>query len=293
MSYQSLTEAGVIADDARAQTPIQVVTVLRQLKGGSQALLVRCNDRKLHVVKLNGNRQGPNVLANEALGSHLMRRVGFLVPPTRVVTLSKTVLHRPGLAPWSATTDSVSIESGHHFASEFLGKAKSHLYDWLPESHQARISKNADFLGVYIFDIWASHQDERQCVYRQRDGHRHFDAFFIDNGHLFGGPAWAEVTGYARSPAWVNLPIISQDDPRIKLWLSYFQAVLPDLLREAIALVPAHWYIGNLNYLETILIDRLRHLSALVEHELTSRNAWLSSQHNRDRRESINSAVLV
>ena len=59
---------------------LTVTTVIRTQKGGSQSRLVTCDDGKLYVLKMHPNPQGPNVLANEAIGSILLRGLGFLRP---------------------------------------------------------------------------------------------------------------------------------------------------------------------------------------------------------------------
>jgi hypothetical protein len=41
------------------------------MKGGSQSILVQCEDGRYYIVKMTDNPQGPNVLANELLASLL------------------------------------------------------------------------------------------------------------------------------------------------------------------------------------------------------------------------------
>jgi hypothetical protein len=60
------------------QKGLTVTTVIRRMSGGSQSRLIQCDDGKLYVLKMYPNPQGPNVLANEALGSILMHVFVFL-----------------------------------------------------------------------------------------------------------------------------------------------------------------------------------------------------------------------
>jgi hypothetical protein len=40
---------------------------IRKMKGGSQSILVQCDDNRFYVVKMAGNPQGPNVVSNPYL----------------------------------------------------------------------------------------------------------------------------------------------------------------------------------------------------------------------------------
>ena len=67
---------------------------------------MRCDDGKLYVLKMNPNPQGPNVLANEALGSILIRGLGLRAPPWKAVTIDlKTVRFFPELAMQTPARD--------------------------------------------------------------------------------------------------------------------------------------------------------------------------------------------
>jgi hypothetical protein len=58
------------------------------MKGGSQSILVQCDDNRFYVVKMAGNPQGSKLLANECLGSVIAHAVGLPVAECRVIRLS-------------------------------------------------------------------------------------------------------------------------------------------------------------------------------------------------------------
>ena len=60
---------------------------IRKMKGGSQSILVQCDDNRFYVVKMAGNPQGSNILANEFLGSVIAHAVGLPVAECRVIRL--------------------------------------------------------------------------------------------------------------------------------------------------------------------------------------------------------------
>jgi hypothetical protein len=256
-----------------AHEPIlAVTTVIRKQPGGSQSCLVRCNDGKLYVLKMNPNPQGPNVLANEALGAILLRGLGFRVPPWRPVTIDlKTVRFFPQLAMQTPTEETSFPACGIHFGSEYLGGSQYDLYDFMPLSYTHRLRSTAQFLPIYLFDIWASHQDERQCIYQRARGTSLYDSFFIDNGHLFGGPAWSEVAGPCRAICSGNIQAPLTGDPRIEPWLKVFENRIPELLHKAIAAVPVDWYENDIYLLFARLLWRLETIRTLVDQEINSR----------------------
>jgi hypothetical protein len=251
------------------QQTIAVTTVIRTQPGGSQSRLVRCDDGKLYVLKMNPNPQGPNVLANEALGSMLIRGLGLLAPPWRPITIDlKAVRLFPELIMQTSAREATFPTCGVHFGSEYLGGPQYDLYDFMPTSYMYKLKSTEQFLAIYLFDIWACHQDERQCVYQRTRGTSFYDTFFIDNGHLFGGPRWSEVAGHSRSGCWFNVEMPAIGDPRIEQCLRVFEDRIPKLLHHAIAVVPEDWYKDDIYALYARLLWRLERIRSLVTREL-------------------------
>lgn len=58
--------------------------LIRRMPGGSQSILVRCDDEELYVFKFNNNPQGPNLLVNEMLRSEFRYAVERGYGPWRV-----------------------------------------------------------------------------------------------------------------------------------------------------------------------------------------------------------------
>jgi hypothetical protein len=259
---------------------ITVTTVIRKQPGGSQSRLVRCDDGKLYVLKMNPNPQGPNVLANEALGSILMRGLGLLAPPWKPIAIDlKAVRFFPELVMHTSSQEDTFPTCGIHFGSEYLGGPQYDVYDFMPKSYMHKLKSTAQFLAIYLFDIWACHQDERQCVFQRTRDTSFYDAFFIDNGHLFGGPRWSEVAGHSRSGCSFNVEMPVIGDPKIEQWLRMFEDRIPKLLHHAIATIPEDWYKGDIHSLHAHLLWRLERIRSLVNQEIlkTTRGRRLPS----------------
>jgi hypothetical protein len=226
---------------------------------------VLCDDKKLYVVKMHPNPQGNNVLANEVLGSFILSGLGLLVPTWRPLTINLKALPLfPELA--MATNRGTRFPAcGVHFGSEFLGGPQFDLYDFIPHSYQPRVKNSAQFAAINLFDIWADHQDERQCVYRRNRETGAYEALFLDNGHLFGGPSWSDLGRQPRraySP-WHQEPKLEHEG--IEKCLVLFEQRIPALLHDAVALTPKEWYRDDIHALSARFIERLYCLRRIVQ----------------------------
>lgn len=256
---------------------LEITNVVRAQPGGSQSRLVICNDGKPYVLKMHPNPQGPNVLANEALGSIMLRGLGLLAPRWRPVTINlKTVRLFPDLAMLTVDGAITSPTCGLHFGSEYLGGPQYHLFDFMPKACANNLRTPSQLLPIYLFDVWASQQDERQCIYQKTHETNVYDTFFIDNGHLFGGPDWLEVVGRARMTHSVSIQPPQVGDPGIEHWLKLFEDHIPKLLYHAVAAVPPEWYKGDIYALYARLLWRLEVIRLLVAGDIQKREERLS-----------------
>jgi hypothetical protein len=103
------------------------------------------------VLKMHLNPQGPNVLANEALGSILLSGLGFLAPRWRPVTIDlRTVQFFPGLAMETDENETTFPACGTHFGSEYLGGSEYDLYEFmLGVAHTSLEAQCSCFPSIY------------------------------------------------------------------------------------------------------------------------------------------------
>jgi hypothetical protein len=249
---------------------VHAVEFIRKMRGGSEPALIRCNDNKLYVVKFFRNRQGPNVLANEVLGSELLSTFNLPTPQWRAVSLSTSFLKENSGAFSETPSGASSIESGLHFGSEFLGSDETgQAYEWLPKGLSRRVANLEDFLGVYIFDVWTNHCDHRQSIFITGDANASFRAVFIDNGHLCGGPEWKLVS---RRGECLSLDRRFQatgfPEQAIEAWISRLESLSSTSIFNVIPRIPRFWYSGNIDNVVDSLIRRLSLLRTLLPEEL-------------------------
>ncbi len=164
---------------------VRVTTHIRKLNGCSQSSLTEASDDEIYVVKLTDKQLGENLLFNEVMGTELYRACGLAVPPwRRVLVTDDFIRQNPGY--WRQTPEGRESPSGVFFGSSYLGCNPSTVFEILPGGYFSRV-RAADFWLAWLVDICASHTDNRQALFVQRETHE-LDPIFIDFGHMFGGP---------------------------------------------------------------------------------------------------------
>jgi hypothetical protein len=120
---------------------------------------------------------------------------------------------------------------------------------------------------VHMFDLWANHHDERQRVYRRAVRPGPYTAFFVDNGHLFGGPSWLEGTRPAHRPSFLYPEECLPSEQDAERAVETFEACIPTLLQHAICRIPRQWYEGDIVELSARLLKRLACLRSIIDQE--------------------------
>jgi len=164
-----------------------VTKFMRNLRGGSQPILVQASDGLFYVAKFTNNLQGPNISFNEGIGSELYRACGLAVPAWKPLLLTDSFLDRNPDC-WMQDQDGpLRPASGLCFGSRFLGGDDSHLLEVLPGTSLGRVSNRKSFWLAWMIDICAGHTDNRQALFLE-EASGWLAAFFVDHGHLFCSP---------------------------------------------------------------------------------------------------------
>jgi hypothetical protein len=252
---------------------------IRKMKGGSQSSLVRANDGRHYIVKMTDNPMGTNVLANEYMGSLIAKAVGLPVAEFRGIFLSDSFIDsHPDL--WFELPSGVRRPNkGMHFGSLLVGQPSGadRPIEYISPSRVNMIPNREAFLGMYLLDVWANHQDNRQAIFR-RNSTNALEVCFIDHGHMFGGPEWNLKDNSARA-LHLEMAVYSDlwQDEQIASWISRFQAIIPEVFTSIAAPMASEWYSGDLTELLSNLEDRLLRLPELVQADVDK--TWHPSQH--------------
>jgi len=160
---------------------------IRNLRGGSQPILARASDGQVYVVKFANNLQGANLPFNESIGTELYRACGLPVPAWKPLQVSDSFLDQNPDC-WIETPEGrLRPRSGVCFGSRFLGGDGMRLFEILPGNSFKRVRSRERFWLAWLIDICAGHADNRQAIF-QEDAQGELSGFFIDHGHMFGGP---------------------------------------------------------------------------------------------------------
>lgn len=225
-----------------------VTQFIRSFRGGSQPILAQASDGFLYVVKFANNILGPNVLFNESAGYELYRACGLPVPKWKSLWISDSFLDRNPNCWIQTPAGPLRPASGLCFGSRFLGLNGKRLFEILPGSMFKQVRNEYDFWLAWMIDVCAEQVDNRQAVFVEAADGR-LDAYFIDHGHLLGGPR-ADVKSGMRASCTQDLRASCYLDRRIygqapSAALLEFQRALRaldfDKLRQRIEVIPSEW----------------------------------------------------
>ena len=125
----------------------------------SQSIFVQANDGKYYVVKMAGNPQGTNTLANEYVGSFVAKAVGLPVVQPRGIFLSDSFIDKHPYLWFELPFGVRRPEDGVHFGSLLIGQPSGaeRPTEYISPSRIDRITNREAFLGMYLLDVWANH----------------------------------------------------------------------------------------------------------------------------------------
>jgi hypothetical protein len=249
---------------ALGEDSVFVTHFVRNLRGGSQPILARANDGFLYVVKFANNLQGPNLLFNESAGSEVYRACGLPVPEWGQLEVSDSFLDKNPDC-WMQTPEGrLRPASGLCFGSRFLGGDGKRILEILPGSRFKRVRNQLSFWLAWLIDVCAEHVDNRQAVFVE-DGEGWLDAYFVDHGHLFGGPN-AELKRNFGASRYLDQRIYGQVSSQALLgFQEVLQSLDGDKLRQRIEAIPAEWSHASAREGFERCLQRLK-MPSLVQH---------------------------
>jgi hypothetical protein len=263
----------------KAAMPSEVVnikTVIRPMRGGSQAHLIEGDDGSYYVAKFAGNPQGNRTLVNECIATRLFQQFGISTPPIRLLHLSRTVQEAASLN-FSIRNKKVPVSPGIHFGSQCpVHSHRTAIYDFLPRKLLANVENLEDFLKAFVLDKLLGNADRRQAVFvrtTSRTGKARFRAWLIDHGLMFAGQRWQleDVPGYG---LYTDRGVYGFPDTQIicDKAIEMIRTLTADQLHAATEGIPSDWFSsGDGDALIRLLHDvqaRAARLPFFVRHHL-------------------------
>ena len=221
-------------------TSVAAIRFVRKIRGGSHPLLVDASDGHRYVVKCANNPQGPNVLCNEVLGTELYAAVGLPVPAWTPIRIPRSFLLTCPQGSLNSLSGPVLPEGGLCFGSRVLAESPTRLLEILPGSFLGRVANRSDFWLAWLVDLCAEHRDTRQSLFIESSGILH--AFFVDHGHMFGGPDGTRTTPLMGPRYWDARIYSAPQMHKIRVRLRHISSTLnTDRLVKRIVEVPPEW----------------------------------------------------
>lgn len=249
---------------------------LREMRGGSQARLVRAADSQVYVAKFSNNPQGRRTLINERIASYLIEKLGIASPSTVLLSLSDEIIRQED-ACFRVGTGRVPIVAGIHLgitcpANPFTTR----ILDVAPPRLYGLVENRSDFALTYVFDIWVSQTDRRQAIFVPLKKHAslRLRAYMIDHGFSFSGSQWAFCDGPVFFPEAITLGLSMES--LCQKAVARISALPERDIMGAIESIPASWYEGDQMLLARLLESLCRRrdrLSLLVNNNLQTMNS--------------------
>ena len=141
----------------------------------------KASNGNVYVVKLQNNRLGTKVLANEYLAAQMGYLLNLRFPPSDIIEISEEYVSlQPDLAE-------LGISAGRHFASLYLDNT-----EYLSKFNIRQAANIPEMAGVILFDHLFHNSDRaynrRNLLLRQENDE--FIIYAIDNSHLLRSGTW-------------------------------------------------------------------------------------------------------
>ncbi len=171
----------------------KIKSVIRPMRGGSQAYLVQTQDGRHFVAKFAGNPQGTRTLINEWIAQHVFERLGVSTPRVEALQLTQDTARDKGLL-FHIGNRHITIEPGVHLGSQCpADPSKEAIFDFLPKKLLPNIVNLADFAKAFVIDKFLCNTDRRQAIFirtKPKGKTASFQAYMVDHGMAFNGSIW-------------------------------------------------------------------------------------------------------
>jgi hypothetical protein len=173
--------------------PATITSIVRRMRGPSQAHLVHGDDGHCYVAKFAGNPQGTRTMVNEWIAYELLTRVlGVSTPLLRILSLPPSLLNED--LCFRVGTRLIPPEGVVHLGSQCpVDPEETAIWDFLPSKFFVRVLNLSEFAAMLVFDTWVCRTAPRQAIFvtqRSAFGEQTFKAHFIGHATSFGGRHW-------------------------------------------------------------------------------------------------------
>lgn len=150
--------------------------------GATSPQLMRADDKRTYIVKLQNNRLGPKVLANEWLAVKFGELLDLCFPPSGTICLDADFIKKNSFLMLNR------VKPGLHFACQYLNHT-----GYIDRHYLSKAVNKEQLAGVMLFDHLFHNLDRtwnrrNLLIRREPDGYK---IYAIDNSHLFKRGIWS------------------------------------------------------------------------------------------------------
>jgi hypothetical protein len=262
--------------------PVRARSLIRKMRGGSQAHLLEGADGAFYVVKFSNNPQHRRILINEWLACAFLRYLQIHVPDTALIEITPQFIAANPDLYFSLGSRREPVISGLHFGSKMaVHPDRVAVFDFLPDKLLEKVENRSEFLGILAFDKWAGNADSRQAVFfrarakswtplkGETPARVGFFAQMIDHGFAFNGPHWrfsdSPLQGlYFRTSVYNEVRSLDSFQP----WLDMLSNFPIEVIDSAWKEIPSEWLREDGDELEALLealLKRRANVARLLE----------------------------
>lgn len=222
------------------RTPVNIVRVVRSMRGPSRSVLVEADNQLRYVVKYQNNPMTTHSLIIQLVAGRLLRLLDLSTPAEGIIRLSRAS-YLGGSWPQIQQCDGSKkdVVEGWHFASQYGdGAGRCAIYDFLPRSLLHKVENRSQFASLRMVDAWLGMAGDRQAVYR-RSADGRFRVSFIDQKGAFRYTAPPDRYRYFTwSDCYRSLTVEQVLDETVKA----IEAIDSATLHGQIQAVPDEWF---------------------------------------------------
>jgi hypothetical protein len=249
--------------------------LVRKMRGGAQAHLIKSEDGRNYVTKVLNNPQGRRTLVNEVISFYLLRMLGIETPDIAFIRLTCQFLRENVDVYLELQERRSGIEPGLHFGSYYLTSPSTIVDNRIPVV-LSRVLNSSSFVGIFVFDKWVANLDSRQIIFHKQPGGKaagSLAAAMIDQGYTFGGCEWtfhdSPISGfYFRSAVYAN-----KGKHSCQPWIDKIRAIPTGSFWAMEQAIPDEWLLGNERRLLQSLLCALDFRRGILE-RLIEESIW-------------------
>jgi hypothetical protein len=246
------------------QNPVVAAHVIRVSRTPPYTVIFEGDDREIYHWRFAKHDPQSKSFAKAWIFGIAALAVGLPMNPYREISFPKQCLRDLPHIVYPSQQEEPLGEPAVVLA-DLVGGRPVRPFLFLPQSDARYVTNKADFLGMYLFDIWAERNVPRRALFRRTGRSRDIRATFFNDGNFIAEQDWspqASANCLCRQTHSLYQGLCGEK--ATQSWLDVFRRAIPAALDEAVASLPAIWRSRDDDMLRQRLVQRLHVLPTLA-----------------------------